>query len=312
MSVLQATHQESNQESVIEIQSLTRQFEQQKALDGINIQVKRGQVFGIVGENGAGKTTLIKHILGLYKAQQGSVSVFGLDPVKVPEKVLAKIGYLSESPDLPGWMTIAQYMNYMSAFYPGWDKKYADKLVEALGFEPSKKIKNLSKGQQARVGLCAAQAHKPELLLLDEPSSGLDPLVRKEILSAAIRTVVDEGRTVVFSSHFLDEVERICDHLVMFSKGKVVLSASMHDVLNKHQLVVVKADESDTIDWKELPGFLKASQKRGEWSINCYTDSETLLECINTLNCEVLEHRLMNINEIFIARCPDVKSLDGE
>ena len=201
---------------IIDIQHLTRRFNGKAALDDVTIQFPRGHVFGIVGENGAGKTTLIKHILGLYRAQEGSVSVFGMDPVRHPKEVLSRIGYLSEQPDFPEWMTIAQFMNYMGAFYANWDAKYAARLVEEVNVDPNKKIGELSKGQQARVGLCAAQAHRPELLVLDEPSSGLDPVARNEILAAVIRTVVEDGRSVLLSSHLLDEVQRVCDHLLVF------------------------------------------------------------------------------------------------
>src|SRR5580698_2186915 len=246
---------------IIDIRHLTRRFNGKAALDDVTIQFARGHVFGIVGENGAGKTTLIKHILGLYRAQQGSVSVFGMDPVRHPKDVLARIGYLSEQPDFPEWMTIAQFMNYMGAFYAKWDASYAAKLVEEVNVDPHKKIGELSKGQQARVGLCAAQAHRPELLVLDEPSSGLDPVARNEILAAVIRTVIDEGRSVLLSSHLLDEVERVCDHLLFFSDGKVLLSESMEAVLEKHYQITVRSPAP--LPWQSIPGVFKAVADEG-------------------------------------------------
>jgi ABC-2 type transport system ATP-binding protein len=300
---------------IINIQGLSREFDKHKALDNIDLQVESGQVIGIVGENGAGKTTLIKHLLGLYRAEQGSVSVFGLDPVNNPAEVLGKIGYLSEQPDLPGWMTIAQYMNYMSAFYTGWDDSYASNLIKATSLDINKKIKSLSKGQQARVGLCAAQAHKPELLLLDEPSSGLDPLVRKEILSAAIRTVVDDGRSVVFSSHFLDEVERICDHLVMFSKGKIVLSAPMSEVLEHHKILIIGSDEFKRVgnsNIEKLPGLLRVKEKRGEYLVSLNISDDLLLSATDSLSLKIIDKRLMTLDEIFVCYCPEQQAVNGE
>ena len=306
---------QSNEEFIVNIQGLTRKFGEQKALENIDLQVKRGQILGIVGENGAGKTTLIKHLLGLYKAEQGSVSVFDQCPVKNPAEVLGKIGYLSEQPDLPGWMTVTQYLNYMSAFYPSWEKNYADKLIQNASVDLDKKIKNLSKGQQARVGLCAAQAHKPDLLLLDEPSSGLDPLVRKEILSAAVRTVVDEGRSVVLSSHFLDEVERICDHLVMLSQGRVVLNAPMSEVLEHHQMITISSEQFKRVgesQIEQLPGYLKAANKRGESYISFFASDSILIPAIKLLSIDLLEKRLMTLDEIFLSYCPEQKKLDSE
>src|SRR5216683_154883 len=187
-------------EAVITVTALSRQFGPKRALRAVNLTVPCSVVYGLVGANGAGKTTLIKHVLGLLAAQKGSVRVFGLDPVADPVGVLSRIGYLSEENDLPGWMRVDELIRYTRAFYPAWDDAYAEELRQAFALDPTVKIKNLSKGQKARLGLLIALAYRPELLVLDEPSSGLDPIVRRDILGAGIRTIADEGRTVLFSS----------------------------------------------------------------------------------------------------------------
>lgn len=163
------------------MQNVTRRFGSKVALDDVSFRAPQGSVVGLVGENGAGKTTLIKHILGLLKAQTGTVRVFGRDPVADPVGVLSHIGYLSEEPDMPGWMRISQLIRYVSAFYPSWDHNYAERLRREFGLDPAMKVKQLSKGQRARAGLLIALAYRPELLVLDEPSSGLDPIVRRDI-----------------------------------------------------------------------------------------------------------------------------------
>jgi len=226
---------------VVRITGLTRRFRRTVALDGVDLEVPRGGVYGLVGENGAGKTTLIKHILGLLRAQSGSVEVFGLDPVKVPETVLGHIGYLSEDRDLPGWMRVRELMDYTAAFYPKWDMAYAEKLRQAFELDPAARIRNLSRGQLAKAGLLAALAHRPDFLVLDEPSSGLDVIVRRDILAAIIRTVADEGRTVLFSSHLLDEVERVADRVAMVYNGKIVVDTTMDDIRATHHRVVLRA-----------------------------------------------------------------------
>ena len=223
-------------ESVINVSELTRRFGNKTALDSVSVSMPRGAVYGLVGANGAGKTTLIKHILGLLRAESGSVRVFGLDPVTDPVAVLSRIGYLSEENDVPGWMRVDELIRYSRAFYPAWDDPYAEELRQAFALDPSAKIRNLSKGQKARMGLLIALAHGPELLVLDEPSSGLDPIVRRDILGAVIRTIADEGRTVLFSSHLLDEVEQVADHVTMISEGKIVLSAPLTAIKESHRV----------------------------------------------------------------------------
>ncbi len=223
-------------ESIITVSELTRRFGATTALASVSLVLPRGAVYGLVGANGAGKTTLIKHILGLLRAESGSVRVFGLDPVADPVGVLSRIGYLSEEHDLPGWMRVDELIRYSRAFYPAWDDAYAEELRQAFALDPTAKISNLSKGQKARLGLLVALAYRPELLVLDEPSSGLDPVVRRDILDAVMRTIADEGRTVLFSSHLLDEVERVADHVTMISEGRIVLSAPLAAIRESHRV----------------------------------------------------------------------------
>jgi len=223
-------------DSVIRIDNLTRRFGTKTALDSVSLSLPRGAVYGLVGANGAGKTTLIRHVLGLLHAESGLVNVFGLDPVADPVGVLSRIGYLSEENDLPGWMRVEELIRYTRAFYPRWDDAYAEELRRAFDLDNSARIKTLSKGQKARAGLLVALAHRPELLVLDEPSSGLDPIVRRDILGAVIRTIADEGRTVLFSSHLLDEVEEVADHVTMISGGRIVLSGPLEEIKSSHRV----------------------------------------------------------------------------
>ncbi|HEV7238452.1 MAG TPA: ABC transporter ATP-binding protein [Thermoanaerobaculia bacterium] len=221
-------------EPVIAVSDLTRRFGARAVLSSVTLEIPRGGVYGLVGANGAGKTTLIRHVLGLLRAEEGSVRVFGRDPVADPVGVLSRIGYLSEENDLPGWMRVDELMRYSRAFYPGWDDAYAGELRAMFALDPAAKIKTLSKGQQARAGLVIALAYRPELLVLDEPSSGLDPIVRRDILGAVLRTIADEGRTVLFSSHLLEEVEQVADHVTMIRQGKIVVSAPLKEVKDAH------------------------------------------------------------------------------
>ena len=220
--------------NIVDVQGLSRQFGPTTALDAVNFSATQGRVHGLVGMNGAGKTTLIKHLLGLLRPTRGSVRVFGLDPVRDPVGVLRRVGYLSEYRELPEWMRIDELLRYTQAYYPSWDVAYARELLDTFGLDGKRKVAGLSQGMRAQTGLVVAVAHRPDLLILDEPSSGLDAVVRQDILDAIVRTVADDGRTVIFSSHLLDEVERMSDHVTMIHDGKVVLNGSVEDIRGAH------------------------------------------------------------------------------
>ena len=250
------------------LQHLSRHFGDQTALQEVTLDVTRGRVCSLVGENGAGKTTLIKHLLGLYSAQIGTVRVFGGDPVRDPAAVLSRIGYLSEDRDLPDWMRVHELMSYTKAFYPRWDDHYASDLLQMFELHRNQKIRTLSRGQRARAGLLVALAHRPELLILDEPSSGLDPGARQDILAAVVRTIADEGRTVLFSSHLLHEVQRVADDVAMLHQGRLVLNEPLDDLLTRHRLVTFRFPEASS-SHPALPGALWWSGEGAEWTCLC-------------------------------------------
>ena len=288
-------------ESVIDIKGVSRSFGKKIALDEVDLTVPQGSVVGLVGENGAGKTTLLKHVLGLFKARTGTVRVFGKDPVEDPEAVLSEIGYLSEVRDLPDWMKIGELMSYTKAFFPSWDDAFAEELRNMFELSLDQKVKTLSRGQRARAGLIAAIAHRPQLLVLDEPSSGLDPVVRRDILSAIIRTVADEGRTVLFSSHLLDEVQRVSDHVAMLHLGKMLLTSPMDDVLTSHHRLTVRFEQPFTSPLK-LEGALRCDGEGREWTVLCNGERASIEAQVTQLNGEIVERAAPTLDEIFVAR----------
>src|SRR5690606_5695346 len=242
--------------------------------------------------------------------QSGTVEVFGMDPIAEPESVLVRIGYLSEDRDLPGWMRVHELMRYLRAFYPNWDPDFAEQLREQFKLDPHAKLKTLSRGQLAQAGLLGALAHRPDFLVLDEPSSGLDPIVRRDILSAIIRTVADEGRTVLFSSHLLDEVERVADHMAMIYNGKLLLNAPMEEIKTRHLRLVVKF----TTPPKEntLPGTLTCNHFNGEWTILCNGQIDACKRAIAEQGGTILEENEADLEEIFIAHAGAPVALVGE
>jgi ABC-2 type transport system ATP-binding protein len=270
-------------------------------MDDVTLDIPRGSVFGLVGENGAGKTTLIKHLLGLYRAQAGSVRVFGLDPALEPVGVLGRIGYLSEDRDLPDWMRVGELMRYTRAFFPRWDDGFADQLLSLFELDPGQKIRTLSRGQRARTGLLVAVAHRPDLLVLDEPSSGLDPSARQDILAAVVRTVAEEGRTVLFSSHLLHEVQRVADHVAMLHRGRLVLNEPLDAILARHSLITLHFSYPLAAP-PELPGALGWSGQGNEWTGLCDGQATQLKTAAAEAGAAVVEERPATLEEVFLGR----------
>jgi ABC-2 type transport system ATP-binding protein len=284
----------------VEITGLSRAFGSKLALNQVSLQIRRGRVFGLVGANGAGKTTLIKHVLGRLKAESGSVRVFGFDPVVDPVAVLSRIGYLSENRDLPAWMRVDELLRYMQAFYPKWDTVYAEELRAQFDLNPRAKIKTLSRGENAKAGLLVALAYRPELLLLDEPSSGLDPVVRRDILEAIIRTVADEGRTVFFSSHLLEEVERVADDLAMMFNGRVVLAGTLDEVKESHHRLVLRFDLPQPSAPK-VSGVLSITGSGREWTAICNGKRDEAVAAAAKVGGRVVAEGSPSLDEIFVA-----------
>lgn len=286
--------------NVVELEDLSRRFGETVALDGVSLRVRQGCVYGLVGANGAGKTTLIKHVLGLLKPKSGSVRVFGLDPVREPVAVLRRIGYLSEERELPEWMRIDELMRYTQAYHPNWDQAHADELLKDFGLDVSKKVKDLSKGMRAQTGLIAAVAHRPDLLLLDEPSTGLDAVVRRDILNAVIRAVADDGRTAIFSSHLLDEVEQMSDYITMIDRGRVVLQGSVDEIKEEHHLLSIRFPAA--LDGPpQFEGILSAEGREHTWSVVCNGGFQKVREALETQGGEILYSRNASLQEIFVA-----------
>jgi len=289
---------------VIDIRGVRKRFGSKVALDDVHLCLPPGTVLGLIGENGAGKTTLIRHVLGLLKPETGTVRVFGRDPVIDPVGVLSRIGYLSEEADLPIWMRVGELMRYTQGFYPTWDQDYAERLQREFGLDTGARLKQLSKGQRARAGLLVALAFRPDLLLLDEPSSGLDPVVRRDILGAIIRTIADEGRTVLFSSHLLAEVERVADFIAMIRHGRIVFCDTLDGIREEHHRLTLRFAEARH-GTPPLEGALcwdgSGGRSGQEWTVVCRGNPARLEAAAAVLGATVVERSFLTLDEIFLA-----------
>ncbi|MCL4177139.1 MAG: ABC transporter ATP-binding protein [Verrucomicrobia bacterium] len=285
---------------VITLEHVSRRYGAKVALGDVTLSIPRGGVLGLVGANGAGKTTLIKHILGLLRAQEGRVRIFGFNPVTEQVAVLQRLGYVSEDRDLPPWITVGELLRYIRSFYPAWDPDYAERLRQQLQLVATARIRTLSKGELAKAALLVALAHRPELLVLDEPSSGLDPLVRRELLEAVVRAVAEEGRTVLFSSHLLDEVARVSDRVAMLTAGRLVLHGELDAIMESHRRIVVRLKQSEPAP-PRLPGTISLTGGPEEWTVICDGNVDPFIRGLRQDGGEVLEDTDATFEEIFHA-----------
>src|SRR5579863_499817 len=203
------------------------------ALDNIHLEVPHGQIMGLIGPNGAGKSTTIRILMGLVQQDCGEVRVLGH---RMPaEQVAAKwdIGFASEDMRLYEWMTLGWHMNFMQSIYPRWDAAYAQVLLKRFGLRAEQRIKGISHGQRVKAGLLLVLARRPKLLILDEPTTGLDPVARHEILREITSIVTDENRSVLFSSHNTLDIERICDQITFIDRGRIIDSLDKETYMDR-------------------------------------------------------------------------------
>ena len=197
------------------------------ALDGIDLRVPTGAVYGFLGPNGAGKTTTIRALLGLLGPTHGKVAILGHDVRGELPRALARTGYVPERPHLYHHFTVAEAIGYHGAFHAGWDAAWAEAQRLRFGLAVDRKIERLSKGEMGKLMILLALAQRPELLILDEPTDGLDPVVRRDVLSALVEYVDERKATVFISSHLVHELERICDWVGLMDAGKLVAEMPM-------------------------------------------------------------------------------------
>ncbi|MEO8205372.1 MAG: ABC transporter ATP-binding protein [Chthoniobacterales bacterium] len=211
----------------IETSQLTRRFGKNGAVDNLTLNVPVGSIFAYLGPNGAGKTTTIKMLMNILHPTSGSARVFGVESTKLSPAELSRIGYVSENQRMPEWMNVQQLINFCRPFYPTWDESFCAKLLEQFDLPLDRKLKGLSRGMKVKAALLVSLAYRPKLLVLDEPFTGLDPLVRDEFIRGVLELSEQENWTVFLSSHDIDEVERLADRVGIVSNGSLKLDESV-------------------------------------------------------------------------------------
>jgi ABC-2 type transport system ATP-binding protein len=261
-------------EIVLETKGLTKYFGSAAAVDHLDMQIPRGCICGFVGRNGAGKTTAIKLMMGLLNPTAGSSRLLGCDSTDLSPAIRQRIGYVTEGHRLFRWMSIAELEKFQKAFFPKqWDGRFFANMIEYFELPKKKKIKHLSNGQRAQVSLALALAPNPELLIMDDPTLGLDAAIRRQFLEGVIELIMRQGRTVLFSSHILGDVERVADRILVIDKGVLRANCSLEQFREAVKKVIFSFKDSVPAEI-DIEGLLQCRRSEKELEVILVGTSE--------------------------------------
>lgn len=290
---------------MIEMKNVSKTFDRFKAVEDINLSIKKGSIYGLIGSNGAGKTTLIKLLTGIYRQEKGEVTIDS-QPVYENINLKQRIIYIPDQPYFLSHYTTRQMARFYKSIYPNWSDERFQKLAELFEMDLNKKIHTFSKGWQRQVAFVLAFSAKPEILLLDEPLDGLDPVVRKKVKNLLIQDVADREMTILISSHNLREVEDICDHIGIIHKGALIIEKELDDFKSNIHKVQVAYKEG-------LPNYLVKNlallhkEKRGSVFLFIVRGEEEMIaEQIRKTNPVIFDLLPLTLEEIFIYEMGDI------
>ena len=243
-------------ENVIEINGLSKRY-QKFALDNVTLNVPMGSVMGFIGANGAGKSTTIKAILGLYKRDGGEVKVFGEDSEKMSNETREKIGVVFDTMPFPKNLTITMLDKVFSGIYKSWDSEKFFGYITRFELPLKKKLSSFSRGMEMRLSIAAALSHNPSLLVLDEPTGGLDPVMRSEILDIFLEFMQDETHSILMSTHITSDLEHIADYICFINKGKIVFTEERNEMLEKYRIMKCTDEDLQQVDKNDIIGMRK-------------------------------------------------------
>jgi ABC-2 type transport system ATP-binding protein len=286
-----------SEQPVIQMLGVKKSFGKKRVLTGVDLEVPPGQTFAFLGRNGAGKTTTIRMLLGLIHPDAGQVRILGLDPRTDALEIRRRVGYVAEDQIMFGWMRVGQLLSFVAPFYPTWDSKWAKQLSDRFELPLKTKVKHLSKGQGVRVALMLALAHRPELVILDDPTLGLDPIMRKEFLRDLVTHLQGENVSVFFSSHLLYEIEPVADSVVILDHGKVIRQAATEELRAKVKRLIAPIEAEAVLSG--LPGLLDLS--RSGRQVSAVVEEIAAARAVLRQAAVAVQEIDLNLDEIFEA-----------
>lgn len=280
------------------------------ALDDVSFRLEAGRIMGLVGPNGAGKTTTMRMLMGLIRPDAGDVHVLGC--AMPAEQVRAKwdVGFVSEEMRLFGGATLAWHMRLVRSIYPGWDEGYATTLLTRFALHPAQTIKGLSRGEHVKALLLLVLARRPRLLVLDEPTTGLDPVARHEVIAELMDVVQDDDRSILFSSHNTVDVEQISDQITFIDRGRLVDSDDTHSFVERWRRITV--DLPSQAELPDLPGVVQVSRSAQVAVMTTNAYQPELPAALTQAGASVREVQRLTLEEIFVANVMHARKERGE
>lgn len=288
-------------DAVIHTTTLTKRFGKRTAVDALTLQVPRGSVFAFLGRNGAGKTTTIRMLLHLLDKTAGDARILGLDSVRDTLEIKRRVGYVGDGQMMYDWMRVDELIWFCKGFYPRWDDAYAGELQAKLELDGRAKVRALSRGQQAKLALLLVMAYRPELLILDEPTTGLDVVVRRDFLEGIIALIQEEGRTVFFSSHIVHEVERVADWVGLIDHGKLIRCTPLETLKQEVRRLVLTGEGFPADLARSLPGVLQMESTGRQTSLIVEGFGEETLTAVRALKPTHIDVEDLPLEDIFVA-----------
>jgi ABC-2 type transport system ATP-binding protein len=286
-------------EPAIKIEGLHFSYGRKKVLKGVDLEVPKGSIFGFLGRNGSGKTTTIKTLLGLQKPQAGRCLVGGLDSVAQTLEIRKRVGFMAEDQQMYGWMTVARIIRWVAGFYPNWDYAFADDLLDILRLPKNVKVKALSKGQNSSLALLLALGHRPDIVILDDPTLGLDPIARKDFLRHVIDLLQSNNVTVFFSSHLLYEIEPVADHIAILEDGIIIKSSRTEQLRESVRRFALTPTPG--ADFGSLPGILDVLRVGANVSVTVEDCDQAKKSRLKSMSVNGMTDTALNLDEIFEA-----------
>ena len=288
-------------ELAIDIRNVVKRYSEHVAVRDLSLQVPRGSVYGLLGPNGAGKTTTIRMILGLLEPTRGTSTILGYESTALPPAARARIGYMAEGHPVYGWMRVGQYGRFQSGFYPRWNQDLFAAVIDHFAIEPRTKAGHLSHGQRAGLHLAMTLAIEPEVLMLDDPATGLDPAARRSLLEAMIYFTRSRRRTIFFSTHLLDDVERVANHVAVLDYSVLRACCGVETFRDQVRRLVARFPAAPPRDLPPLPGLLQEARDSSELSLIVANPSDRTHRMLESVGALEVEEHAVGLEEAMIA-----------